>query len=115
MRCTYKLRVFIPFVISISLLSLLGYELYYPTSQILASTLIGKTMPSFSIPNLLTPQLSFTDQELKGRYSLLNIWATWCYACQLEHPMLMRISHDNHIPIYSINYKDNPEEARAWL
>ena len=47
--------------------------------------------------------------------SLLNVWATWCYACEIEAPMLLKIKTQYHIPIYSILYKDDPKEALLSL
>lgn len=77
--------------------------------------MIGEEVPDFQLPDLLQSQTIFSKKELAGQIKLLNVWATWCYACGLEHDMLMKISREYHIPIYSINYKDDPEAARKLL
>ncbi|HEX7764859.1 MAG TPA: DsbE family thiol:disulfide interchange protein, partial [Cellvibrio sp.] len=55
------------------------------------------------------------NQELlKGRVSLLNVWATWCVTCRQEHEFLNSLKAQG-IPIYGVNYKDNDEDAQTWL
>lgn len=105
----------IPFFTLFILLGLLGWELFYSKPNELPSALIGEEVPHFVLPNLLPHQPAFTHHNFAGRVSLLNIWATWCEACNLEHSMLMKIKNDYHIPIYGILYKDKVDDATAWL
>jgi cytochrome c biogenesis protein CcmG/thiol:disulfide interchange protein DsbE len=110
-----KINILLPFFILIALLGLLGHELFYAKPGEIPSALIGKPLPIFSLPRLGQPTLFLKSTALRGRVSLLNVWATWCYACNLEHEMLLNIQKEYHVPIYSINYKDDPDEAAAWL
>jgi cytochrome c biogenesis protein CcmG/thiol:disulfide interchange protein DsbE len=97
-----------PFLILFLLLSLLSYELYSAKSNELPSALIGERVPAFKLGDL-------SQKDLIGKVSLLNVWATWCYACKLEHSMLMKIKNQYHVPIYGIAYKDQPDEVANWL
>ena len=45
---------------------------------------------------------------------LVNVWATWCYSCRVEHPYLLSLAEQG-IPIYGLNYKDDSAKARDWL
>ncbi len=110
-----KLNFIFPFILLIALLSLLWRELFYSKPGELASALIGEPVPTFSLARLDAPSSLFTEKALGKRVTLLNVWATWCYACGLEHGMLMKIKQDYQVPIYSINYKDDPVAARTWL
>lgn len=110
-----RLKLLVPLLILFPLLGLLTYELFYAKPNELPSALIGEPVPEFKLENLLLPNVVFTEHDLQGKVSLLNVWATWCYACSLEHPMLMKIKNQYHIPMYSINYKDKPQDARTWL
>lgn len=110
-----KIKTLIPFVILFILFAILWRELFYSKPNELPSALIGETIPDFQLPNIYQPTNLFTQKNLVGHVSLLNVWATWCYACSIEHKMLMKIKEQYHIPIYSINYKDDPLAAKGWL
>lgn len=110
-----KIKLIVPFLILFILFGLLWRELFYFKHNELPSALIGKTMPEFQLPDLSSPYKTFSQKELTGRVSLLNVWASWCYACAFEQPMLMKISEEYHIPVYGIVYKDDPVAATEWL
>ena len=40
---------------------------------------------------------------------LVNVFASWCVPCRIEHPVLMRLAEQG-VPIYGINYKDPPDQ-----
>jgi cytochrome c biogenesis protein CcmG, thiol:disulfide interchange protein DsbE len=82
------------------------------------STLIDKPVPNFSLPALSgaragTPGLTNTD--LTGEIRLVNIFASWCAGCKVEHPTLLRLQKENKIPLYGINWKDKPGAGLKWL
>jgi len=79
------------------------------------STLINKPVPKFDLPDIMVPGKSFTQQQLLGEISLVNVWATWCTACQQEHPILLDIARDSKVKLYAIDYKDELTEAKNWL
>jgi cytochrome c biogenesis protein CcmG/thiol:disulfide interchange protein DsbE len=57
----------------------------------------------------------FGDADLRnGGVKLVNYWASWCAPCRLEHPTLMQIEASG-VPVYGINYKDEPEKALGFL
>jgi cytochrome c biogenesis protein CcmG/thiol:disulfide interchange protein DsbE len=49
-----------------------------------------------------------------GQPALLNVWATWCFSCRVEHPYLLELAAQG-VVIYGLNYKDEPEKAAQWL
>lgn len=110
-----NIKYILPFLILFALLTLLWRELFYAKPNELPSPLVGQSVPHFELPSLLVPDVLFTPKALTGRVTLLNIWATWCYACTVEIPMLMKIKNEYRVPIYSIAYKDDPNEAKKWL
>lgn len=79
------------------------------------SPLINKPAPAFRLPQLKEPTKSFSAQEMLGRVWLLNVWASWCISCREEHPLLIEIARGGAVPIYGLNYKDQPEDALGWL
>ena len=79
------------------------------------SPLIGKPVPRFALPPVKGRTLGLTSENLKGEVSLVNVFASWCTACLLEHPLLMRLKENNVLPVHGLNYKDAPDDAAAWL
>jgi len=76
------------------------------------SALIGQPVPEFRLTDLNTGQPLSRDQ-LPRQPFLLNIWASWCITCQVEHPFLTQLSQQ--MPVVGLNYKDTETAARNWL
>jgi cytochrome c biogenesis protein CcmG/thiol:disulfide interchange protein DsbE len=76
---------------------------------------IGKPAPSFDLARLRDLEQRVTDADLRGRVSLLNVWATWCVGCRQEHATLLEIASQSGVPIYGFNWKDDREAALDWL
>lgn len=79
------------------------------------SPLINKAAPSFLLPQLHEPNKTFSAESMRGKVWLLNFWGTWCVACRDEHPMLVEFAKSAAVPIYGIDYKDDPAAAKKWL
>lgn len=109
---------------------LLGIVLWrglYHDHRLIPSALLGQAAPIFNLPvlgveevrgkseDLLESALRFSNQQLKGKAYLLNIWASWCEACTQEQAILLEIKRRYPIPIIGLNYKDEPESAREFL
>jgi|SRR3990167_6461758 len=105
----------VPFIALIALLCVLGVELFRHKQDAISASMVGEPVPAFHLVDLLHPEKEFTSKDLLGQVSLLNVWATWCYACQQEHTMLLAIKEHYNVPIYSIDYRDKPEAANMWL
>jgi cytochrome c biogenesis protein CcmG/thiol:disulfide interchange protein DsbE len=80
----------------------------------LPSAQIGKALPVFNLPELLTPQTRFSSTQLRNKVVLLNVWASWCAACIEEQVFMLQLARQG-VPIYGLNYKDKAEDAKQWL
>ena len=108
-----RLKLFLPLAVFVLLAGFLFAGLFLD-KETLPSPLLDEPFPAFNLGTLNNPETSITEQALKGEIALVNVWATWCMSCQVEHPWLLKIA-DQGIPVYGINYKDEPESARRWL
>jgi len=80
----------------------------------LRSVLLNKEFPNFSLSRLDNEEI-ITKDDLLELPSLLNVWATWCVACLVEHPFLMELKNEARIKIYGLNYKDDRNKALKLL
>ena len=82
----------------------------------LPSMLIGKTLPSFSLPAQAPSEVGFSSAEVIAApgAKLLNFFASWCVPCIEEHPELMALRQSG-VPIWGIAYKDRPDAAAGFI
>jgi len=104
----------IPLVIFILLVVFLGIGLARDSSLI-PSPLIDKQIPEFSLEQVKNIDKKISSADLFGQVSLLNVWASWCIACRLEHPVLLELARNGLVNIYGLNHKDQREDALRWL
>ena len=86
-----------------------------PYKEVIPSPLVGKPMPEFNLPVLGKDGQMLSSQDLIGQPFILNVWASWCPGCRLEHDQITAMARANLIPIYGLNYKDDPSDAARWL
>lgn len=84
-------------------------------SGVRESALLGKRVPEFKLESLEEKEKIY-DQRilLNGKPTLLNVWATWCPTCRVEHQYLNQLSAQG-IRMVGLNYKDDRQKAIAWL
>jgi cytochrome c biogenesis protein CcmG/thiol:disulfide interchange protein DsbE len=107
-------KYLIPLVLFIGLVVFLALGLKRDPHEI-PSPLINKPTPAFSLPQLRDPTKTFSAAEMRGKVWILNVWASWCVTCRDEHPLLVEYAKTKAVPIYGLNWKDQREDALAWL
>ena len=108
----------LPLAAFLLLVVLFGYGLWWNARHdvtAVPSPLIGKPAPAFDLPQLHDPALRVTKADLLGKPYLLNVFASWCFACGDEHPVLMAEARALGLPVIGYDYKDKPANAKAWL
>jgi len=104
----------IPLAIFVVLMAFLYVGLSRDPREV-PSPLLDKPAPAFALSQLHDPASQLTNADLKGKVWLLNVWASWCVSCRVEHPLLMQLAASNVVPVYGLDYKDKPDAGRAWL
>jgi cytochrome c biogenesis protein CcmG/thiol:disulfide interchange protein DsbE len=115
MRLSYAL----PVAAFSALAAVFGFYLYQigldgKNIRDIPSALIDKPAPEFRLPPIDGRDDGFSTADLAGQVSLVNVFASWCFPCRVEHPILMRLAAEG-VPIYGINIKDQPEDALRFL
>lgn len=76
------------------------------------STLIDRPVPAFDLPPVTPGAPRLTTADVKGEPALLNVFASWCVPCRIEHPVLMRLKSEG-VAIHGLDWKD--DAGAAWL
>ena len=107
-------RYLIPLIVFVVMVGFLAVGLQLDPREV-PSPLINKPAPAFKLPVLSDPDKSISSQDLRGQVWVLNVWASWCVACRVEHPVFVEFAKTRAVPIYGLNYKDKRDDAVRWL
>ncbi|MET1078152.1 MAG: DsbE family thiol:disulfide interchange protein [Pseudomonas sp.] len=107
-----RLILLLPLAIFLGVAVVLYRGLFLDPAE-LPSALIGKPFPAFALP-AVDGGKALTQADLKGKPALVNVWATWCVSCRVEHPVLNQLAQQG-VVIHGVNYKDDNAAARKWL
>ncbi len=108
-----RLFLFIPVVVFAVLVAFFWRGLSLDPNE-MPSALLNKPVPKFSLPRLANPQEFNNERIFQGKVSLLNVWATWCVTCRVEHAFLNQLKNQG-IHIVGLDYKDNTVDAQRWI
>ncbi len=108
-----KLWFIIPLVVFALFIVMLYFRLGKDTT-IVTNTSLNRPVPTFSLPLLSNLEKQISNQDLPKQPYLLNIWASWCLTCRVEHPFLLKMAEQG-IPLVGINYKDELADALSYL
>ncbi len=99
----------------------------HTTVEYAAKTALGIAAPAFSVASLDHPKITFTNDTFKGKYLLIDFWATWCGPCRSEMPKLHEAYgkfKDKGLQVLSLSfdhqvediapYRNDPAHSMPW-
>jgi len=110
-----RLKFIIPLAVFLGLAVAFGVGLTM-NPKIIPSVLINKKVPPFDLPPIKGRDRGLKSADLIGQISLVNVFGSWCIACKIEHPFLMRIKAENKVPLYGIDWLEKSrDDGPKWL
>jgi cytochrome c biogenesis protein CcmG, thiol:disulfide interchange protein DsbE len=106
-------RSFVAFLAVLAVIGLLAFGLLSKGSTIA----VGDPVPDEALPRLPGPGRGSIAQQ-RGKWVLVNLWASWCIPCREEAPVLERFyRRERHhgATVIGINVQDNRDDALSFL
>jgi len=72
-------------------------------------------LPEFSIPDLFDKGKNFSKKDLIGKYTIINVFASWCGTCRMEHDILLNLQTEAIADLYGIAWRDIDKNTEKFL
>jgi len=110
-----KLTILVTFSFII-LIFFVFFQGLFQSNTYIPKNIIEDKVDSFIARELYTnKELKLNDLLKKNKFTILNIWASWCLPCRSEHKYLMELSKHEGLNIIGLNYKDKENNAKNFI
>jgi cytochrome c biogenesis protein CcmG/thiol:disulfide interchange protein DsbE len=108
-----RLLFLLPVLVFAGVVVAFGFGLTRDPSK-LPSMLIDRPLPALDLPGLSAEAPRLQTAALRGEPALLNVFASWCLPCRVEHPVLMQLAAKG-VPIYGLDWKEPAADGAKWI
>ena len=109
-----KAKFLIPLGLFLVLVAFLAVGLTRDPREV-PSPLVNKSAPGFKVPQVSVAEQTFSPDDMRGKVWMLNVFASWCVACKVEHPLLVQLQQSKIVPLIGLDYKDTRPAALKFL
>lgn len=116
-RLRRRIEPVLPLTLFLVLIAILGQHFVhriFDPPQATEDAMIGQRVPDFTLPPVADGQPWLKSSDLKGKVSVINVFASWCAPCREEAPYLAELKSDG-VAIYGIAYRDTQKPAQDFL
>ncbi len=106
------------FIISLTLLLVgLDYQHGNKLAVDTENTIAQAEMLRLNLQPVSDKQTTISLQQYRGKFVLINAWATWCPPCVHEFPMLIELAkkHPEQLQLVTLSADQNRETAHVFL
>lgn len=108
-----RLLFILPILLFAGVMVAFGYGLTRDPSK-LPSMLIDRPLPALDLPALTEGRPGLQTASLTGEPALLNVFASWCLPCRIEHPVLLDLAAKG-VPVYGLDWKEPAADGAKWI
>lgn len=108
-----RLWTLIPLVVLVALIGLFAVFSLRRPAEVRPDALVGQALPQILLPTLVGGEAAPLRAAVEGP-TVVNVFASWCAPCEVEHPELMRLSSSG-VRVVGLAYKDDPAKTAEFL
>ncbi|MBW3558298.1 MAG: DsbE family thiol:disulfide interchange protein [Proteobacteria bacterium] len=112
-RPVSRLWTLIPLAVLAALVGLFAISSLRRQPNISPDALVGRPLPGITLPTLVGGEAVPLRSAVEGP-TLVNVFASWCTPCEVEHPELVKLSQSG-VRVVGLAYKDDPAKTTAFL
>jgi cytochrome c biogenesis protein CcmG/thiol:disulfide interchange protein DsbE len=114
-----KILPFIPLIIVLIITAILFFKVNFEgknagSYEFGNSPMVGKQVPQFELKTLGKNNIKLTEKNFSEKYTVLNLFASWCLACLHEHQLFKKIDNQN-VKLYGVAWRDKKQDTINWL
>ena len=108
--------IYLTIIFIIIIIFTLFYKSLYKANTYIPDVPNNKSLVQFSSKDLFSEvEKNSSDIISNNKFTIINIWASWCIPCRKEHPFLMYLSKNSKINLIGLNYKDSSKNAKKFI